>query len=155
MKLLSLTFFILFLSTSIENWYPEKVVKGTEIIFRAATSMRGDIRKGDKKENVMLFNELAEFLNKNNDWLFSYEVHVDHRGNSESNLALTEMRAKNTVYSLENFFGVSQGQLIPKGMGESNPIISSEEIALLKTKEEKENAHQINRRTVIRALKKR
>lgn len=152
---LAIVVIILFSSFLDQNKYPSVVKKGTEIIFRGGTSMRGDIRQGDRKEDVALFRELAKFLNKHKDWSFLYEVHIEQRGSDEANLKLTEMRAKNTVYSLEEFFGVSKGQLIPKGMGESMPIISTEDIAKMETLAEKEKAYSINRRTVIRALHKR
>ncbi|MDX1349621.1 MAG: OmpA family protein [Putridiphycobacter sp.] len=156
MRLASATIAIILLSSFLaQTNYPTVVKKGTEIIFRAGTSFRGDIRQGDKKEDVALFRELAKFLNKHKDWSFLYEVHIEQRGNDEANLKLTEIRAKNTVHSLEEFFGVSKGQLIPKGMGESTPIISTEEIAKMETLAEKEKAYSINRRTVIRALNKR
>ncbi|MFK8046434.1 MAG: OmpA family protein [Crocinitomicaceae bacterium] len=155
MKLIvaSIVFFI-FCSFVCQN-YPVTIKKGTEIVFRAGTTMRGDIRQGDRPEDVAKFRKLAKWLNAHNDWQFLYEVHIEQRGSDEVNMRITEMRSKNTVYSLENFFGVEKGQLIPKGLGESKPIISTEEIAKMKTVEEKEKAYAINRRTIIKALKKR
>jgi len=42
--------------------------------------------------------------------------------------------------------------MIPKGYGESQLRITDAEIAKMKTKEEQEAAHQMNRRTEFRVL---
>ncbi len=48
--------------------------------------------------------------------------------------------------------GIEESRIKTKGYGESQPIISQEEINQLQPKEEKENAYQVNIRTIIRII---
>jgi outer membrane protein OmpA-like peptidoglycan-associated protein len=48
--------------------------------------------------------------------------------------------------------GVSSNRLSFKGYGSSQPIVSNEEIAKLSKPEDKEAAHQKNRRTVYKII---
>jgi outer membrane protein OmpA-like peptidoglycan-associated protein len=48
--------------------------------------------------------------------------------------------------------GIAEERLTPKGLGESVPLISDKEINAMKTEEEQEQAHQVNRRTVFKIL---
>tara|TARA_Y100001934_G_C12243695_1_gene721577 strand:- start:178 stop:354 length:177 start_codon:yes stop_codon:yes gene_type:complete len=50
--------------------------------------------------------------------------------------------------------GISKDRLVAKGMGESQPIYDDAYIAKLPTKEEKEWAHQQNRRTEFKIISK-
>ena len=49
--------------------------------------------------------------------------------------------------------GIASDRLVPKGKGESQPIISDKEINAMATEEEQEKAHQVNRRTVFKILR--
>ena len=72
--------------------------------------------------------------------------HTDSRGNAEENLTLSTNRAK-AVYEFLIAQGIPAGQMSYKGFGSSEPIISDKEINAMSNAEQKEKAHQKNRRT--------
>jgi outer membrane protein OmpA-like peptidoglycan-associated protein len=78
--------------------------------------------------------------------------HTDTRGDATENQQLSEGRA-NAVknYLIEQ--GIDALRLTSKGYGESQPKISDEEIANLKTSTAQEKAHQQNRRTEYKFIK--
>jgi peptidoglycan-associated lipoprotein len=79
-------------------------------------------------------------------------AHTDSRDSDERNLILSQKRAQSCVdYLVEK--GIDAERLVPKGYGESRLLVTDEEIAKLKTKDEKETAHQRNRRTVFSVLR--
>jgi outer membrane protein OmpA-like peptidoglycan-associated protein len=78
--------------------------------------------------------------------------HTDTRGDSPKNLILSKKRAKSAMdYIVAK--GIDKKRITTKGLGESLPVISNLEIEKLKTWEEKEVAHQTNRRTVFNVVK--
>jgi outer membrane protein OmpA-like peptidoglycan-associated protein len=79
--------------------------------------------------------------------------HTDTQGSAEYNQALSEDRAKAVVDFLVAY-GISRDRFAYKGYGESKPLISDAEIAKMKTPQEKEEAHAMNRRTEFKILKK-
>ena len=80
------------------------------------------------------------------------ESHTDNRGSNEYNEVLSFCRAKSTrAYLLER--GIASERIpIFFGCGEYCKVVSDEEISQLKTRKEKEEAHQKNRRSVFRIL---
>ncbi|MAC95954.1 MAG: hypothetical protein CMC96_10685 [Flavobacteriales bacterium] len=78
-------------------------------------------------------------------------ANTDSRGSAEYNQKLSQGRAKSAVDYLVSR-GIARERMIPKGMGESNLLISDEEISKLATEEEREAAHQLNRRTEFRII---
>jgi outer membrane protein OmpA-like peptidoglycan-associated protein len=49
--------------------------------------------------------------------------------------------------------GIAGDRMVAKGYGENRPLISDKEIAALATEEEKEAAHQKNRRSEFKVLR--
>jgi outer membrane protein OmpA-like peptidoglycan-associated protein len=87
-------------------------------------------------------DSLVEFLDLNNNLVVEINSHTDVRGNDLYNMKLSEARAKSVVdYLIEN--GIEKERLVPKGFGETTPLIVD-----AKTEEE----HQKNRRTTFRML---
>jgi peptidoglycan-associated lipoprotein len=96
--------------------------------------------------------------------------HTDSRDTEEYNQDLSQKRAQSVVqYLIEK--GIESERLSPKGYGESNPKVvdaaiasqnpflktgtslSEQYISSLASEEQKEIAHQINRRTEFRVLR--
>lgn len=92
---------------------------------------------------------LVDLLERNPTFVISLEAHTDTRGGNKANDELSQRRAETCVnYLVER--GIDRQRLQPTGRGESMPLISDAEIAGLATEEEREAAHQMNRRTVFR-----
>jgi peptidoglycan-associated lipoprotein len=110
-------------------------------------------------------NYLFDLLAKNKTWKIQLEAHTDARGSVEANQTLSDGRAK-TCYDYLVGKGIDGRRIVPVGKGESQPItmkkdqgnfkggdvLTEEYIGKLAANEEKELAHQLNRRTVFRIL---
>ncbi|UTW62018.1 OmpA family protein [bacterium SCSIO 12741] len=97
-------------------------------------------------------SSLYSFLSKHPEFDYVIVCHTDARGSEEANAELSTKRAeriKNEMVEL----GFPADRLRALGKGESDPVIKEETIAQLKTKEEKEKAHQLNRRTELILIK--
>ncbi|MCB0395844.1 MAG: OmpA family protein [Flavobacteriales bacterium] len=78
--------------------------------------------------------------------------HTDSRGSDKYNQKLSQNRAKSCVDYLISK-GIPADRMVPVGYGEKKLLVSDAEIAKLETEDEKEAAHQKNRRTVFRVLR--
>jgi peptidoglycan-associated lipoprotein len=78
-------------------------------------------------------------------------AHTDTRGSDASNDLLSQNRAQSCVNFLVTK-GIDPARMIPKGYGERKVRITDAQIAAMKTNEEREAAHQQNRRTEFRVL---
>lgn len=79
-------------------------------------------------------------------------AHTDARGSDKANMTLSQKRAQSCVDYLVSK-GIPADRMVAKGYGETQPIIAEDIINGLPTKEEKEAAHQKNRRTTFRVLR--
>ncbi|NQX97802.1 MAG: OmpA family protein [Flavobacteriales bacterium] len=80
-------------------------------------------------------------------------AHTDSRGGDSYNQKLSQKRAQSCVdYLIEK--GIATSRLVSKGYGETKLIKSDTKIAKLKFKEDKEAAHQENRRTEFKIISK-
>ncbi|MGB0934232.1 MAG: OmpA family protein [Lishizhenia sp.] len=105
-----------------------------------------------RKESFVELNKLVSFLDNNPSIKIEIGGHTDTRGDAEDNQKLSEGRASSVYrYLLEN--GISTQRLTFKGYGETQPIINDTEIDALTTSDEKEKAHQTNRRTEYKIIK--
>jgi outer membrane protein OmpA-like peptidoglycan-associated protein/tetratricopeptide (TPR) repeat protein len=104
-----------------------------------------------RKESFVELNNLANFLRGNPNLKIELGGHTDTRGEAADNLKLSSERAKAVYDYLIQNEGIAVVRLSYKGYGESSPIISDKEIALL-PEQDKEKAHQKNRRTVYKIL---
>ena len=102
-----------------------------------------------RKESRIELNLFAEYLKKNVSIKIELGGHTDSRGNEEANLNLSKARAR-AVFKFLIAQGVSPERMTFEGYGSSMPIITPEQIEKIPKAEDKEAAHQKNRRTVWR-----
>ena len=96
-------------------------------------------------------DKLVAILNDNPEIKIELSSHTDSRQTAEYNMDLSNRRARSaTTYIIEK--GIDSERITAKGYGESQLIISDEEINGLPNPEEREAAHQINRRTEFKIL---
>lgn len=130
-----------------------------------------DFNKWDlRPESMVSLDKLVETLNDNPNVTIELMSHTDSRDTEEYNDELSQKRAQSVVeYLIEK--GIEPVRLSAKGYGESNPKVVDAEIAQqstflrtgtvlteqyinsLPTEEQKEVAHQVNRRTEFRVLR--
>ncbi|MCB0793688.1 MAG: OmpA family protein [Flavobacteriales bacterium] len=90
-------------------------------------------------------------LTENPTIVIELRAHTDSRGKDAYNQTLSQNRATSCVNYLVTK-GIDPGRMVPKGLGESELRITDAEIAGMATEEEREAAHQQNRRTEFRVL---
>lgn len=105
-----------------------------------------------RPESFVELDKLFEYLEKNPTLSIELRGHTDTRGDAKDNQVLSEERA-GSVYRYLVEKGINAQRLSYKGYGETLPIISDEEIAKLPL-EKQEAAHQTNRRTEYKTIKK-
>lgn len=126
-----------------------------------------DLGKWDlRPESKVALDGLVETLNDNPTIVIELGSHTDTRGSDAANLALSQKRAQSVVnYLIEN--DIDDARLVAKGYGETTPkvldsdvgqfkkgsVINDAFIAKLGTEDEKEEAHQLNRRTEFKVLR--
>jgi outer membrane protein OmpA-like peptidoglycan-associated protein/Tol biopolymer transport system component len=106
-----------------------------------------------RKESFIELKTLASFLNRNPTLKIELGGHTDSRGNEADNLSLSTERAKAVYDYLIVNEHISKERLSYKGYGKTQAIFSDKVIEAMKTNEEKEIAHQKNRRTVYKVVK--
>lgn len=106
-----------------------------------------------RSESYIELDKLFDFLVKNSTINIEISGHTDTRGDDKENLLLSEARAK-SVHSYLIQKGIDAKRLSFKGYGETKPKISDVEIGKLNSEADKERAHQSNRRTEYKILKK-
>ncbi len=123
-----------------------------------------------RPESMIALDKLVGTLNFNPNIVIELSAHTDFRGSDKSNMDLSQRRAQSVVDYLISK-GINSKRLIPKGYGESKPrkisrkvaakynflkendVLTEDFINALTNKEDKETAHQINRRTEFKVLK--
>jgi peptidoglycan-associated lipoprotein len=130
-----------------------------------------DFGKWDlRPESMVSLDRLVETLNDNPNVTIELMSNTDSRDTEEYNLALSQKRAQSVVDYLVSK-GISSERLTAKGYGESNPkvvdafivrdnpflklgeTLTEQYINSLPTDEQREIAHQINRRTEFKVLR--
>lgn len=96
--------------------------------------------------NKPVFNSLTTFLRKHPNLIIEFGIHTHCRGHERYNLKLSEKRASQAKAYLVNVLKVNANQIIPKGYGESSPLIICE------CSRCSENQHLVNQRTEIKIL---
>ena len=119
---------------------------------------------------MVSLDKLIETLNDNPNVTIELMSHTDSRDTEEYNMDLSQKRAQAVVdYLIDK--GIARDRLTAKGYGESSPkmvdasivqdspflrsgvTLTEQYINTLASDEQKEIAHQINRRTEFRVLK--
>jgi peptidoglycan-associated lipoprotein len=130
-----------------------------------------DFGKWDlRPESMVSLDKLVETLNYNDNITIELMSHTDSRDTEEYNLTLSQKRAQSVVDYLISK-GIGLDRLTAKGYGESSPkvvdkdintqfpflklgtTLSEQYINSLANDEQKEIAHQINRRTEFKVLR--
>ncbi len=123
-----------------------------------------------RPESVVALDELVEILNLNSNITIELAANTDYRGTETYNLKLSQGRANSVVaYLIKK--GIKADRLIGKGYGESAPrklkkkvaakyaflntgdILTEEFIKNLANDEQREIAHELNRRTEFKVIK--
>lgn len=121
----------------------EITIPGIEYDFDKATL---------RPESQKILDDLAAFLELNDNLSVEIASHTDARGSDTYNKTLSQARAKSCVDYLIGK-GISPDRLVANGYGESKPLIPEADIKAMATEEEREAAHQKNRRTSFRPIK--
>jgi len=120
------------------------VIEGIEYDLNKATL---------RPKSLEILDKIYDYLQLNDNFSIEINAHTDTRGSDKLNLKLSQARAQSCVdYLIKK--GIAKARIIAHGYGETQPLISDEEIAKMVPKsEEFEAAHQKNRRTAFKILK--
>jgi len=125
--------------------FSDQPIKLPEILYAF-----DDIRLTEQAKDSLDF--LYNILVDNPNLVIELRANTDSRGSPSYNNRLSQGRAESVVKYLASR-GIPIERMVPKGYGESNLLISDEEINKLATEEEREAAHQLNRRTEFSILR--
>ena len=127
----------------------KKVEVGQTIVLR---NIFYDYAKYSLRDaSVNELERLIALLNDNPTMRIELAGHTDTRGTVTDNQVLSQNRAKSVVDYLISH-GIDKSRLEYAGYGETKPLISDGEISKMKSKTDKEEAHQQNRRTEFKIL---
>lgn len=129
----------------------QKVEVGSTIVLKNIFYDYNKATLRDASKNEL--DRLAKLLQENPTIKIELSAHTDSRGGDKYNEELSQKRAQSCVDYLIKA-GIATDRLVSKGYGEQKLIISDTEIAKLKFEDEKEDAHQQNRRTEFKILSK-
>lgn len=105
-----------------------------------------------KPESKDSLEFLFKVLVDNPNIVIELAAHTDSRGSNAANQVLSQKRAESCVsFLIEK--GIPGDRMVARGYGEDKLRITDAQINALATKEEREAAHQKNRRTVFRVLR--
>ena len=138
------------------------------LIMLYATSCRKELQFANGIANISVaynYNNSSlkegqhEDLDRLTAWLLDHpnaevelSAHTDQKGSSAYNLALSQQRAEMLkAYLVKQ--GISSKRLRAKGYGEEQLLIGKSEVENMKTEDEKEAAHQKNRRTEVQIIR--
>lgn len=93
-------------------------------------------------------NQLARVMKENPNMIIELGGHTDTRGDAAYNQILSEKRAKAAKDYLVAK-GIDAKRIYVRGYGETEPAITDAEIAKIRGRKAKNEAHQKNRRTVV------
>lgn len=94
---------------------------------------------------------IANIIKDNPKFIFEISYHTDQRGSSSANLKLSKSTANFLRHYLIYECNIDPEQIIAKGYGERDPIISIDEIDNA-SDEEKERLYAINRRYELKVI---
>ena len=110
-----------------------------------------DLQVNDKVNSKDSLEYLFNILTENQTIIIELAAHTDTRGTDKANQVLSQKRAETCVnYLIER--EIDPERMVPVGYGESRPIVTDAQVAALPSNEEREAAHQKNRRTVFQVL---
>ncbi len=111
-----------------------------------------DLDRAEIRPDAALeLDKLVTVLQDNPEIKIELSSHTDSRQTAAYNDDLSKRRAQSAVDYIVSK-GIESGRLIARGYGESQLIISDDEINSLPTEEARESAHQRNRRTEFKVI---
>lgn len=110
-----------------------------------------DLLVNEEVNSTDSLSYLVDLLQRNENLVIQLEAHTDSRGTNSSNKVLSQRRAETCVNFLVDQ-GISLDRLVPFGHGEDKLIVTDSQIAKM-PESERENAHQVNRRTVFKIIR--
>jgi outer membrane protein OmpA-like peptidoglycan-associated protein/tetratricopeptide (TPR) repeat protein len=131
-----------------QDFFLNKIPGGDVVI----EGIEYDLNKATLRPKSMeILDRIADMLKLNENISIEINSHTDTRGNDAYNMKLSQARAQSVVDYLISK-GISKDRMIPKGYGETRPLVSDAEIDKIPDKEKKEEEHQKNRRTAFRVI---
>jgi outer membrane protein OmpA-like peptidoglycan-associated protein/tetratricopeptide (TPR) repeat protein len=127
----------------------KKVEVGETIVLRNIFFDYDKATLRDESRNEL--ERLVKLMKDNPTLRIEISGHTDSQGDAAYNQKLSENRAKAVVEYLVKA-GIDAGRLEFKGYGEAKLQVTDAEVSQMKTKTEKEEAHQQNRRTEFKIL---
>ncbi|MEZ4800264.1 MAG: OmpA family protein [Flavobacteriales bacterium] len=104
-----------------------------------------------RKESYSHLDSIAEFLARYDSLIVEIGIHTDSRGSDNYSMRLDKKRAESIMeYLIKQ--GVDSDRLSAEGYGKTELIISDEKIEKMKTAQEREEAHAVNRRTEFKII---
>jgi peptidoglycan-associated lipoprotein len=122
---------------------PDKAIEFPEVRYAFA---KAELQVNEEVNSKDSLDFLYRTLIDNPTIIIELQAHTDSRGSNSANLDLSQRRAQSCVDYLVSK-GIPEERMVAKGYGETKLRISDAQIAKMKTEEEKEAAHQKNRRT--------
>lgn len=104
-----------------------------------------------RPESYPLIDSLAKFLIAHPELTVEIGNHTDTRGSDAMNIKLTDARSRSVVDRLL-LDGVPASQVLPKGYGESQTLVTEAYVNAQKPREAREQLHTLNRRTELKIL---
>jgi len=98
-----------------------------------------------------ILDSLVAFMTSWEGVLVEIGRHTDSRGSEAYNLKLSQVLTQ----AVRNYMvseGIDPTRVVPKGYGETQPIIPEGSVNAMPTEEERKAAHTINRRTIVRII---
>jgi peptidoglycan-associated lipoprotein len=127
---------------------PDKAIEFPEVRYAFA---KAELQINDEVNSADSLDFLYQTLVDNPTIIIELQAHTDSRGSDANNLDLSQRRAQSCVAYLESK-GIPAERMVAKGYGEKRLRITDAQIAQMATEEEKEAAHQKNRRTEFSVL---
>ena len=126
------------------------VIPGEDVVIEG---IEYDLNKTTlRARSKEILDKIYDYLVLNDNFSIEINAHTDTRGSNKANQILSQGRAQSCVDYLISK-GIEKKRLLPTGYGETKPLISDDQIAVMVPKsEEFEAAHQKNRRTAFRVM---
>ncbi len=77
-----------------------------------------------RKKSYPILDKIFDIMQQRNNLFFEIEGHTDNSGNAKDNMKLSQERSK-AVYNYLVKKGVANNRLLPKGYGESQPLVTN------------------------------
>lgn len=127
----------------------DKLITGAKVVMK---NIFYDYDKATlRPESKTELDKLYELMAQNPALKIELSAHTDSRGSDSYNLNLSQNRAQSCVnYLIDK--GIDKTQIVAKGYGEQQLVISNEDITKLSDESAIEMSHQQNRRSEIKII---